>query len=728
MSSAEDASRGYAVIVPARSIGLMALALIATLAALQTIDQAGSVFALLAASFTAAVIAAPVVRNLARFVPRAVSLVGVTVLGMVGVSTLLGVVAWDLDRQAGRLAEILHNAVASLQPDSSPAKIAANIKLDQRIDDVLGEAASRLVVGAKDPVGVAAQIGKVVVVGVIGAFLIAGGRHLLDSAIAFTRRSSIRAEIHRSVTGAVARSGSYVRRMLAISLLHGCVGALACRVWDVPGGITVGAWMTAMSIVPILGGVLAWAPLIGLTHAHTSLSVVVPVALACIVADRIARARWAHRALRVGPLLALLGIGIGTYLIGIAGAVLGLLIVAFASALLDPQAGDLDAAVVDLVEDPVVRHVPEAAPAPLELEPANAEVRPRQRVMRLRLSGRTMTAIAVLAIALSVIATVASNVQPLIIWVAVASFIAIGLDRPVSLLERRLKLPRFAAIGAVLGLFAGLVAAIVILGGSSITDSARQTAKDAPETVKSLERLPLVGHALRNSDASKKVEDLIASLPDRIAESHAVDRIAKAAGDGLIGVFWISGIMLAALLDGPRLVAAVTRRIPVRNRRRAVRFGRAAYTALSNVVAAAAFVAALNGTVVMLIALSMGIPLAPVLGVWAAFWNFIPQIGGFVGAMPLVALSLAKGPWQGVIALVVFVAYQTFENHVLQPMIGSRVVHVPPLIVLVGALFGGALAGFVGALVAGPVLGVAKIAIDEINGKEPVRVEDRQPA
>jgi predicted PurR-regulated permease PerM len=133
----------------------------------------------------------------------------------------------------------------------------------------------------------------------------------------------------------------------------------------------------------------------------------------------------------------------------------------------------------------------------------------------------------------------------------------------------------------------------------------------------------------------------------------------------------------------------------------------------------------LNGTVVMLLAIALGIPLAPILGLWAATWNFIPQIGGFVGAMPLVALGFGQGPWQGLIALVVFVTYQTFENHVIQPLIGSRVVHVPPLVLLIGALLGGTLGGFVGALMAGPILGVGKVALNELRQGDDSRIEDR---
>jgi predicted PurR-regulated permease PerM len=237
--------------------------------------------------------------------------------------------------------------------------------------------------------------------------------------------------------------------------------------------------------------------------------------------------------------------------------------------------------------------------------------------------------------------------------------------------------------------------------------------------------LPLIVRLLERNGAPEKVEDFLGTLPDRLRESDTVERITKAAGDGVVGAFWTVSLMLAILWDGPRLVRAVRDRVSPARRRRVSRFGQAAYTALSNVVAAAAFVAALNGTVVMLLAIALGIPLAPILGLWAATWNFIPQIGGFVGALPLVALGFGQSPSAGLIALVVFVVYQSFENHVIQPMIGSRVVHVPPLVLLIGALFGGTLFGFVGALMAGPVLGVGKIALNELRQGDEDRIEDR---
>lgn len=121
---------------------------------------------------------------------------------------------------------------------------------------------------------------------------------------------------------------------------------------DLPGPISIAAWVTVASTVPILGGVLAWLPIVGLaTINDVSLPAAIVIAMMCIVGDRLARARWVHQALRVGPILAIVGIGAGLALIGVSGAILGLLVVALVSALLS-HTGSLRAAITDLIEDP----------------------------------------------------------------------------------------------------------------------------------------------------------------------------------------------------------------------------------------------------------------------------------------------------------------------------------------------------------------------------------------
>ncbi len=720
--------RDYAVVVSARGLAFLGFLIATTLILVMVVLRAAQVFALLGAAATAAVIAAPLVRALTRRMPRAAAIVIVTLVGMFGTVAVLGTVAWDLNRQATQLSDSLHRALADLPAGSSAAQTASDLELDSRIDDVFDGAAARLVVGGNDPLLVAGEVAKVVVVGVLAAFMVAGGRRVVDLGIRFVRRTSIREELHEAIGSAVARSGAYLRRTLAVGLVHGLVAALVSWALGLPGPISIAAWVAVASTIPILGGLLAWLPIVGLAVVNdVPPAIAILLAATCIVGDRLARARWVHRALRVGPLVALIGIAGGLSLIGVSGSLLCLFVVAFVSALASHD-GNLRAAITDLVEDPDDRAVPDAAGLTPVDEPVVAEVHGTDSYIRLRLSGRTAATAAIAVAAAVALFEMAMTAQSLIVWFAVAGFIAVGLDRPISAMHRSWHLPRVAGTTVVLGAMVALVSAVVILGGPSITNSAATVTKDAPEAVRSMEALPIVGRLLERNGAPEKVERFVGSLPDRLRNSDAVERVAKAAGDGVGGAFWTISFMLAILWDGPRLVRAVRDRVAPAKRARMVRFGRAAYTALSNVVAAAAFVAAVNGTVVMLLAISLGIPLAPVLGLWAAAWNFIPQIGGFVGALPLVALGFGQGPWPGVIALVVFVTYQAFENHVIQPLIGSRVVHVPPLVLLIGALFAGALAGFVGALMAGPILGVGKVALNEFRHGDGHRLEDRTSA
>src|SRR3546814_11653302 len=79
--------------------------------------------------------------------------------------------------------------------------------------------------------------------------------------------------------------------------------------------------------------------------------------------------------------------------------------------------------------------------------------------------------------------------------------------------------------------------------------------------------------------------------------------------------------------------------------------------------------------------------------------NFIPQIGGFLGGSFFVLLALTDGPLTAVIAGGIFLAYQQFENNVIQPAIVGSAVNLTPPTTLLAAIIGGAAAGVPGARV-----------------------------
>ena len=104
---------------------------------------------------------------------------------------------------------------------------------------------------------------------------------------------------------------------------------------------------------------------------------------------------------------------------------------------------------------------------------------------------------------------------------------------------------------------------------------------------------------------------------------------------------------------------------------------------------------------------------------WVAICNPIPQVGGFLGAVPFVALGLTQSAVVGVICLVMFLIYQQTENHVLQPLIIGRAVRLTPPATMVAALVGVAAGGVIGGLLAIPMLGASKAIYLSLRYPEP---------
>src|SRR5262249_41499738 len=106
---------------------------------------------------------------------------------------------------------------------------------------------------------------------------------------------------------------------------------------------------------------------------------------------------------------------------------------------------------------------------------------------------------------------------------------------------------------------------------------------------------------------------------------------------------------------------------------------------------------------------ALNVNFAIVLAVWVAFADLIPLIGATLGAIPTVIVASLHSPTAGIVTIIVYIVYQQFENHVIQPAIMHKTVNLNPLIVLVSALIGVDLAGLLGALLAIPVAGVIQV-------------------
>jgi len=97
----------------------------------------------------------------------------------------------------------------------------------------------------------------------------------------------------------------------------------------------------------------------------------------------------------------------------------------------------------------------------------------------------------------------------------------------------------------------------------------------------------------------------------------------------------------------------------------------------------------------------------------------IPMIGNTIGGILVVLACLFVSTPLAIIMAIFFVLYQQIENVSLQPYIQAKYNELTPLLVFVAALIGISYAGFLGALIAIPVAGCAKILfLDYLERKQ----------
>ena len=97
----------------------------------------------------------------------------------------------------------------------------------------------------------------------------------------------------------------------------------------------------------------------------------------------------------------------------------------------------------------------------------------------------------------------------------------------------------------------------------------------------------------------------------------------------------------------------------------------------------------------------LGVPFAGALAVIVGVFDLIRLIGATVAAVGVGLVTLfADFPTATIVWVIFALAYQQFENYVIQPQIQKRVVELEPFIGARVRALGGALFGMIGALLA----------------------------
>ncbi len=100
----------------------------------------------------------------------------------------------------------------------------------------------------------------------------------------------------------------------------------------------------------------------------------------------------------------------------------------------------------------------------------------------------------------------------------------------------------------------------------------------------------------------------------------------------------------------------------------------------------------------------LGVPHALVLALIAGFFELIPVFGPILAAIPAVIVGFVSGgAFFGLVVAGLYALIQQFENHLIYPQVVTRVVGVPPLLVILALIVGAQLGGLLGIILSVPV-------------------------
>jgi predicted PurR-regulated permease PerM len=124
----------------------------------------------------------------------------------------------------------------------------------------------------------------------------------------------------------------------------------------------------------------------------------------------------------------------------------------------------------------------------------------------------------------------------------------------------------------------------------------------------------------------------------------------------------------------------------------------------------------------------LGLPSALLLALFAGLAEVVPIIGPAIGAVPAILVALITKPDLLPLVVIAYVVIQAVEGNVLVPIVMRNAIGVSPLLIILSLLVGNAVGGFVGALVAVPVVAGLEAVLQRLQDRDVPIAEDATAA
>ncbi|MEW6370483.1 MAG: AI-2E family transporter [Pseudomonadota bacterium] len=305
---------------------------------------------------------------------------------------------------------------------------------------------------------------------------------------------------------------------------------------------------------------------------------------------------------------------------------------------------------------------------------------------------------------------------------------AVLLYKLSEMLARRTKMKRQLALAVVVL----LLFAVIGLGGwamaPQISEQSTKLAETVPQSIEKLQQFvnahPILKRVMTELPPPEQVVKQMSSMVPNAGLFFG--GVIGALGNVVIILF--VGIYFAA---SPHLyTSGFIKLIPPSKRPRARQVMQKIGHTLSSWLLGKSISMLIVGVVTSIGLSILGVPLALILGIIAGLLDFIPYLGPIMAGVPAVLIAFSMSPDLALYTILLFAGVQLVEGYLLQPLIESRAVDLPPALTIVMQLVFGTLFGFAGVALATPLAAALKVLVQMLYVEDVLgdKVEESEEA
>jgi predicted PurR-regulated permease PerM len=315
-----------------------------------------------------------------------------------------------------------------------------------------------------------------------------------------------------------------------------------------------------------------------------------------------------------------------------------------------------------------------------------------------------------------------TNISTILVYIGLAMFAALGLDPVIKWLGKH-GVKRGWAIAIIFLTGAIIATGLLLLVVPTLVQQISAFIKDFPTTLANFEKSGfytwlegIFGTGL--TDLINDVEKFLTDPKNIAAISGGILKVGAGIATAVTGLLIVVVLTLYFTASLPGIKDSLMQFAPAR-RRVGVRAMTDQITdSVGGYLMGMVILAFFNSVVATILHVVLQLPYPLLMGVLAFSITIIPLIGPVLYWIVATVIALFTNPLAALIFAICYLIYIQIEAYVLTPKVMNRAIEIPGSLVVIGALIGGTLLGFIGALVAIPVTASILLIIKQVFFKK----------